>query len=153
VDKEKVKPGDSVEIGIVLRSVPGKVYTKTTQIQIPKETPAGNLILLVANADSTHLIERSRTAESFTPKSFTQLVEQLEILGKGNEIQISGYIRQKGVVVQAQELPNPPQFLKQVLARPKNQVAFTESSLILRHSLTTKEIIEGVASLILIVER
>jgi|GEM_PF-1566580 len=152
-DKEKVKPGDSLEITIGLRSFQGKFDTKKIKIQIPKETPVGRLALIVANADSTYLLELARTPERLTAKSFTQLIEQIEKLGRKNEMQISGYVPQKGVVVEAQELPNPPLFLKQVLTRPKKTVAITESSLILRHSLTFDEIIQGVVSLNLIVER
>jgi hypothetical protein len=151
-DKEKVRPGDSLELTLVLSSYQGKQYNRKISIQIPKQTPDGKLILLAANADSTYLIELSRTPE-FTPRSFIQLVERIQNFGKSNEIQISGYIPEKGVVIQAQELPNPPQFLKQVVTRTKNSLSFTQSSLILRHSLTMDNIIIGSARLNLIVER
>jgi len=152
-DQEKVKPGDSIDVIIVLRTYQGKIYNKKVSLQIPKETPSGNLVLLVANADSTYLLGLSRTPDRFAPTNFNQLVEQIQKLGRGNVIQVSGYVQRKGVVVQAQELPNPPQFIKQVMARPKNAVSFTESSLILRQSLTVEQMIQGVASLNLIVER
>lgn len=151
-DKEKVRPGDSLELTLVLSSFQGKQYNQKISIQIPKETPDGNLILLAANADSTYLIELSRTPE-FAPKSFNQLVEHIEKFGKSNEIQISGYIPEKGVVIQAQELPNPPQFLKQVVTRTKNSLSLTQSSMILRTSLMMEDVISGSARLNLIVER
>jgi hypothetical protein len=153
VDKEKIKPGDSIEVTIVLRTYQGKMNNKKVTLQIPPETPAGNLVLLAANADSTYLMEFSRAPDRFAPINFNQLVEQIQKLGRGNVIQVSGYVQQRGVVVQAQELPNPPPFIKQVLARPKNAVSFTESNLILRQSLTAEEMVQGVASLNLIVER
>lgn len=98
-------------------------------------------------------MEFSRAPDKFAPTNFNQLVEQIQKLGRGNVIQVSGYVQQKGVIVQAQEMPNPPPFIKQVLARPKNTASFTESSLVLRQSLTAEEMVQGVASVNLIVER
>lgn len=153
VNQEKVKPGDSIAVTIALRSYQGKIYYKVCKVLIPNETPAGNLLLLVANADSTYQFDLRRTPQRITPQNFNQLLNQIQKFGKGNLLQISGYIPEKGIVVQGQELSNPPRFIKQVLARPQNPIRFTELSLIFRQSETCEAVIQGSASLNLIVEK
>lgn len=105
LDRTEVRAGESFEVQAFMRSDSGKVFVQKIPVSVPADTPAG--ALLVAVADGGSLDELSAT-RSFVPKDIAELITKINQVKKDDRLYVETYRVTNGAVIGSNELPNLP---------------------------------------------
>jgi len=105
VDKAEVKAGETFEVQAFVRSDAGRVFVQKIPVKIPADTPAGTLLINVADGASAQQIAVS---QQFVPKSLGELVKTINGLKKDDRLYVQTYRVTNGAIIGAKELPNLP---------------------------------------------
>ncbi len=105
LDRMEVRAGESFEVQAFMRSDSGKVFVQKIPVIVPADTPAG--ALLVAVADGGSLDELSAT-RSFVPKDIAELITKINQVKKDDRLYVETYRVTNGAVIGSSELPNLP---------------------------------------------
>jgi hypothetical protein len=105
VDRTEVRAGESFEVQAFMRSDSGKVFVQKIPVKVPADTPAG--ALLVAVADGGSLDELSAT-RSFVPRDLAELIKTINQVKKDDRLYAETYRVTTGAVIGSSELPNLP---------------------------------------------
>lgn len=116
IDKNEVKPGEDVNLAIILKPYGGEYTTIRNTITIPEDLPDGKIRLLVCDARNSMQMSQTLNPEKYRPHSFEQLVKTLEESEKNNEIAIRLFLPRSGVTVHGQELPSLPGSLVNIMS-------------------------------------
>jgi hypothetical protein len=109
VDRSEVKAGETIEVQAFARTNSGKIYVQRIPITIPKDTPAGELKLIVG--DGTQVTKDS-AAQHFVPKDLGELVSVINTLKSSDRLFAVATRSSRGVVIGASDMPNlPPSML------------------------------------------
>jgi hypothetical protein len=105
VDRTEVKPGESFEVQAIMRSDSGKVFVQKIPVKVPLDTPAGALLIAVADGDS---LDELSAARSFVPKDVADLIRNINQVKKDDRLYVETYRITSGAVIGSNELPNLP---------------------------------------------
>lgn len=105
VDKAEIKAGETFEVQAFVRSDAGRVFVQKIPVKIPADTPAGTLLINVADGASAQQIAVS---QQFVPKSLGELVKTINGLKKDDRLYVQTYRVTNGAIIGAKELPNLP---------------------------------------------
>ncbi|NIR47140.1 hypothetical protein GWO43_01440, partial [candidate division KSB1 bacterium] len=105
VDRTIVRPGEEMNLSVYLREFQGKEHKVQQRIQIPEEVTSRRLALYVGSGDRLTKLEVRASPRKFKPQNFSQLVEQLEKRRKNNVLFFQIRERDKGLLVEGEELP------------------------------------------------
>lgn len=121
-DKNEVRPGDTLDITLFIRPEKSEsLFTRDIQLIIPKEiTPHSTgkeLTVLITNSDTMLFYESIRAPDLLKPGNFSELAKFIENQGMEDELVISLYSYEAGIVSQGKELPAPPVSFREVVSR------------------------------------
>jgi len=155
INKNRYKPGEKVQVSITLRPYLEEPVTQKASITIPKDTPDGLLVLLVASVSSHESWQRSRAPLNFRPKNIRQLIKLLQMGESNNSIMMELYTPKLGMTIEGKELPELPISMLSVLTYPTKSGAggYTRGTSLLVDKLQTKYFILGSMMLRFIVDR
>jgi len=105
VDRTEVKAGESFEVQAIMRSDSGKVFVQKIPVKVPADTPAGALLIAVADGDS---LDQLSAARSFVPKDVAELIKNINQVKKDDRLYVETYRITSGAVIGSNELPNLP---------------------------------------------
>lgn len=105
VDKAEIKAGETFEVQAFVRSDAGRVFVQKIPVKIPADTPAGTLLINVADGASAQQIAVS---QQFVPKNLGELVKTINGLKKDDRLYVQTYRVTNGAIIGAKELPNLP---------------------------------------------
>jgi hypothetical protein len=144
-DRERAKPGDKLHLTVFLDAYRGKQQIEELDVVIPKETPEGQLAVLVTTPDSALAFDLSEAGEKLAPRSVRQMIKFLERIGPENQLVVQGYARRKGMVIAGEKYPNLPPSMLRLLAnsRETGTSAPTETSLLFEERKTLDRIVAG----------
>lgn len=109
LDKTEVKAGESFEVQAYVRSETGKVFSQKIPVLIPKDTPAGMLIVSVGDGSA---VGQSSASKQFVPKDLSELIRKINDVKKDDRLYVQTYRVTNGAIIGANELPNlPPSML------------------------------------------
>ncbi|CAN5533953.1 SpoIVB peptidase S55 domain-containing protein [soil metagenome] len=109
VDKSEVKAGEQFEVQAFVRADSGKVFVQKIPVKIPADTPAGTLLINVADGNTVQQISAS---QQFVPKTISELVRTINGLKNDDRLYVQTYRVTNGAIIGAKELPNlPPSML------------------------------------------
>ena len=108
VDRLRLRPGEHVDAKILLRPYLAEPFEQEISVCIPPEVPDGELILLVGDARSVQAMEQSRAPGRYTPGDLPHLLDLLAYEERNDELIVELISPDRGVTVQAQELPSLP---------------------------------------------
>jgi hypothetical protein len=119
LSRNRVLPGDTVTVTVVLHPYRGPDQTFTREIQIPKETPPGKLTLFIGGATATGQPEGAD--ERVLPENLDQLVRLINQLRRNDRIYILATREDTGVLLGGSRLPNLPPSATHILSQSQNR--------------------------------
>ncbi len=105
VDKAEIRAGETFEVQAFVRSDSGKVFVQKIPVKIPADTPAGTLLINVADGATAQQVAVS---QHFVPKTLGDLVKTINGLKKDDRLYVQTYRITNGAVIGSKELPNLP---------------------------------------------
>jgi hypothetical protein len=152
LDRYRARPGDKVEVSVLVAPYRGAEQILKREFEIPPETPAGRLQMFVGDAESLSRVEGGDA--DVMPRDLAQLVKLINQLRRNDRVYVLGIREDAGVVMAGERLPSLPPSALSLLLRPRSQGNFT---LVQRRALLEEEIpaeyaLEGVARIQLEVE-
>ena len=121
IDKSEIKAGETFEVQAFVRSDTGKVFVQKIPVKIPADTPAGTLLINVADGNSVQQISAS---QQFVPKNLAELVKTINGLKKDDRLYVQTYRVTNGAIIGAKELPNLPPSVLATLNNERTAGAF-----------------------------
>ncbi len=109
VDRTQVRAGESLNVDIFIRTEGGKLETRSAVVQIPANTPAGPLSLMIGDGSA---IQENAAIKQFVPATVAELIRTINLAKRPDRLYVYGYRTTAGAVVGANEMPNlPPSML------------------------------------------
>ena len=145
IANQVVRPGDTLELSVSLRSYQGELTQKTVRVEIPEEVPVGEYTLRVANGTTYWEQERQRVPLRFEPKDLPGLLSLIEEVPRGDEVFCQLYSSSPGVTVRGEELPSlPPSVISTIrTSKQSGEETLTSSSLVALKRFETEFLVSG----------
>ncbi len=152
LDRYRARPGDSVEVSVVVDPFRGSQQVLSAELSIPPETPAGHLIIYVGGALGVSRAESA--AEPMMPADLSQFIWLVNNLRRNDRVYVSAFSEDSGAFVGGARLPNLPPSVSSILTRPRTRgnLALVRRRGILEEEIPTDYAVEGLARLQLQVE-
>ncbi len=106
--KREVKPGDRLQVSVLLRGQDGKETLQKTEVEIPASLTPGPLTITVADGTSMDRQEASRTGKLYLPKNPRQLVRAINKSRRNSRLYVRLARLETGFVLQGENFPSPP---------------------------------------------
>ena len=151
LDTDRVAPGGSVALKLLLRSYRGEDILKTVNVDIPANVGEGKLKLLVADATTISMLERRESHNRFEPRNLDQLIRALNALRKNNRLYVKlASPDREGAIVAGEYLSSLPPSVMSVLEAdrssasyiPINSATLWEYELVTDYSLSGARVLE-----------
>ncbi len=109
VDRTRVRAGETLEIQAFVRTDAGKIFVQRIPVQIPADTPAGPLSVMVGDGNA---VQQTSAIQQFVPKNLDELVATINKLKKSDRLYVQTFRTTNGAIIGASEMPNlPPSML------------------------------------------
>jgi hypothetical protein len=118
-DRERVRAGETVRLSVMLRPYRGQPLQKQIDLEIPKETAPGRLLVRVGDGLTFARLETKGEPVNLQPRTFDQLVWLINQIRAFNRVYANVSILDEGVVVGGLPLPNLPPSIAQVMLMPQ----------------------------------
>ena len=119
MDKLRYRPGDTVEVEMILQPYLEMPIVQTGTITIPKDTPDGLVMLLAGNGNFHEAWQRSRAPLNFRHKNINQLIELLQREERNTDIIMELFVPDPGLTVQGKEFEDLPPSVMSVMNTAK----------------------------------
>ena len=155
VDKLRYRPGETVEVELMLRPYLETPIMQTGTITIPKDASEGQIMLIATNASFHEAWQRSRAPLNFRPKNINQLVELLQRGENNAEIILELFVPQPGLTVQGKEFSNLPLSVMSVMntAKQVGESGYTMGTTLHLDKVSTDYVIFGSGFIRFVVDR
>ena len=152
VDRYRVRPGDKVEVSVVVVPYRGAEQVLKREFEIPPETPPGRLQLFVG--DGSNLSRAEGGDADIMPRDLAQLVKLINQLRRNDRVYVLGIREDAGVVLGGERLPSLPPSALSILLRPKSQgnLAVVQRRALIEEEILAEYSVEGMARVQLEVE-
>ena len=120
-DKQKVRPGEELELSVVLIGDNGQERVHRAKYQVPVGAPEGTLNITVADAMTVNLSEYRHLADT-RQRSSAQVVTLLNELRRNTSAYVRLWRYERGYTVQGHNLPAPPASVSLLLGRAQPAV-------------------------------
>lgn len=126
LDRTEVKAGEAFEVQAFVRNKAGQIFVQRTPVTVPKDTPAGTLLVSVGDGGSVQQVAASR---SFVPKNLGELIKTINEIKKNDRLYVQTYRVTNGAIIGAKELPNLPPSVLATLNNDRTAGGFTPTVL------------------------
>lgn len=126
LDRTEVKAGESFELQAFIRTNTGRIFAQKIPVSIPKDTPAGTLLVSLGDGGSIQQVSASR---AFVPKNLGELVKTINETKKNDRLYAQTYRVTNGAIIGAKELPNLPPSVLATLNNDRTAGGFTPTVL------------------------
>ena len=122
--REVVRPGESVDLTVLLAGENGVELSRTVSYQVPVGAVSGPLFFTAADGNTTNLTEY-RHVIGEQPKSPSRVLSFLNGLRGNNKAYVRVWRASPGYQIEGEDLPNPPASVSMVLGHgPANQAGW-----------------------------
>jgi hypothetical protein len=150
LDTDRVAPGGTVPLKLLLRSYRGEEILETVNVEIPANVGEGKLTLLVADATTISGLERRETQDRFEPNNLDQLIRALNSLRKNNRLYVK-LMRpdREGAIVAGEYLSSLPPSVMNILRDDRSSASYIpiNNSTLWEYELVTDYSVTGARSL------
>ena len=155
MDKLRYRPGDTVEVEIILQPYLEAPITQTGTITIPKDAPEGLVTLLAGNANFHESWQRSRAPLNFRPKNINQLIELMQRGERNSDIIMELFVPEPGLTVRGEEFESLPPSVMSVMntAKQAGDSGYTSATTLQIDRVATDYVISGSGIIRLVVDR
>jgi len=116
LNKNKVRPGESFEVMVILKPFEEALTIKTIKLTVPRDTPDGELMITASDALTARREEEKRAPYKFRPKNLDRLIRLMEERNKNTEVIIRLILPKGGAVISGEELPALPESVLAVMS-------------------------------------
>jgi len=156
VNKTEVRPGDSVEVTLLITPYKKDAIIKHFEVTIPEDMPEGSAILRILDAASSASWERSRAPMKSRIADLPHLIREIQEEENNNDIIVELFAQKLGMTIGDQELPALPLTTFSVMNSQKQQESgrgFTRGTTFMKQRIKTEYVISGSAGAILDIDR
>jgi hypothetical protein len=155
INKDRVRPGDSLEVTVFLTPYMEDTVIKRFQVTIPKDTPEGRSLLQISDVSSSESWESARAPMKSRTVDLSHLVRRIQEEESNNYIIVELLAPKMGVTIRDQELPALPLTAFSVMNSPKKTggSGLTRGTIFLKQRIHTDYVISGRAMLLLNIDR
>ncbi len=108
INKKEYKPGDTVVLNIKIKPFKEKPFYKQLKIKLPFNIKNGKFPVIVSSARERQYIDYLLSPKKYVPQSFDQLIDIINSLANSTDISAWGIIRDKGLLINGQQLNHIP---------------------------------------------
>lgn len=134
LDRTEIRAGETFEVQAFVRTANGQVFVQKVPVIVPKDTPAGSLLISVGDGNSLQQVSPTR---QFVPKNLEELIKTINEVKKNDRLYVQTFRVTNGAIIGAKELPNLPPSALATLNNDRTAGGFTPTVLTV---LTEKEI-------------
>jgi hypothetical protein len=131
--RSQVRPGDHIEVTVVLRTPAGGSVMQKIPVEIPASVHDKTLSLTVGGGTSINFLQNRFTPLASPPRDAHQLVRLLNRMRRDNQVYALLMSSERSFTLQGEEFPSPPPSLVQtIMSAPgvSNSVTFSSSSVV-----------------------
>lgn len=141
-------PGDSVEVEITLRRGASGTETRRVRLQVPPQTPEGELTVRVCDGEETDRWDRERAPERYKPETFAEMVKLMEEERRLDRLYVQLYRAAGGASVRIGEISQAPPSVLGVLGtdRKAGVVGATKGATLAERAIPTEFVTRGCES-------
>lgn len=141
-------PGDSIEVEVTLRRGASGAETRRVRLQVPPQTPEGELTVRVCDGEETDRWDRERAPERYKPETFDEVVRLMEEERRLDRLYVQLYRAAGGASVRGDEISHAPPSVLGVLGsdRKSGVVAPTKGATLAERSIATEFVTRGCES-------
>ena len=150
LDTDRVAPGGTVPLKLLLRSYRGEEILETVDVEVPANVGEGTLRLLVADATTISRLERREAHDRFEPRNLEQLIRALNGLRRNNRL----YVKltrsdREGAIVAGEYLSSLPPSIMNVLQADRSSASYIpiSSSTLWEYEVATDYSVTGARTL------
>jgi hypothetical protein len=122
--RREVRPGESVDLTVVLSGENGLELTRTVSYKVPVGAPTGPLQFTAADANVINVTEY-RQLVATPPRSPAQLVQFMNALRANTKAYVRVWRTEPAYDVHGETLPDPPPSAAMILARTQASLSAT----------------------------
>jgi len=109
IDKDKVRPGETIEVTAFERNASGTVFVQKVPLTIPADTPAGPLSITIGDGSA---VQQNSAITQFTAKNAGELISTMNRLKRSDRLYAIASRTSTGAIIGNSEMPNlPPSML------------------------------------------
>lgn len=155
VDRTRLRPGEHVRAKVLLRPYLDEPFEQEVALRIPPDLADRELILVVGDARSALMLEQNRAPGRYAPGDLRHLLQLLAYEERNDELIMALMSPDRGLTVQAQELPSLPLSMLTVLDRVEQERTMQSVSghVLARRRVRTDYVLSGGRTLRLTVDR
>ncbi|MBI1922853.1 hypothetical protein HYR99_01245 [Candidatus Poribacteria bacterium] len=145
MDKDRYRPGEEIQVMVVLRPYLEEPIIQTGRIRIPLDAPEGPITLLAIAGSSYEDWQRARAPLNYRPTNINQLIKLLQRGENNNDIILELFVPIPGMTVQGQEFPELPLSMLSVMSSPtqSGEGGYTRGTTLHFEKVPTKYVIDG----------
>jgi hypothetical protein len=153
--KNTVKPGDNIDLKIIMQPYMKKNIEQDFKIQIPENFPEGEAFLQISAASQTATFERMRSPNRFQPTSIEKLIDLVREPYPGNRIDVRLLVSDPGVVINGEEMAALPSSTFSVISQSmgKESIGVTRASVLLEKHLAVDYEVSGFVTVPITIDR
>lgn len=122
LNKGEVRAGETFEASAFVRTNTGQVFVQRIPVTVPKDTPAGTLLISIGDGGS---LQRLSQTNQFVPKNLAELIKTINQIKKNDRLYVQAYRITNGAIIGANELPNLPPSVLATLNNDRTAGGFT----------------------------
>jgi len=155
INKERVRPGDSVTATVFLTPYMEDTVTKQIEVAIPKDIPEGPAFLIIADAKFSSSWETSRAPLKTKIVDMAHIIQRIQEEENNSDLIVELFVSKMGVTIRNQELPALPLTTFSVMNSRKHAggSGVTRGTTFLKKRVSTDYVIAGSAMMFLIIDR
>ena len=155
IDRVVVRPGDPIELTILIKPHLAVATSEQITVTIPESTPDGTIRVIAADAKTIKAFEKARAPYNYRPENVEQLIHLLQEREQNNEIVITVYSPIHGITIEGEELPSLPTSLLSVMtsSKEKGESGPTKGMTLFKRRVPTDYFISGSQTLEVRVDR
>jgi hypothetical protein len=155
VDRNEVRPGETVALSALMREPNGQTFIERYSVLIPPGLSAGTVQLLVGDGTTMTGMELKRSPSGI-PMDLTTVIRELNKLRRNDRLYVRVLSNQPGVVIRGEEMPSLPPSMIGLLdtdrASSRNVTSMGSSAVAEYEFPPSKYVIQGQQSLTLTVK-
>ncbi len=155
LDKNVYRPGEEIELTLIIRPYLEQPETLIGKIKIPKDTPDGVVMLAALSGGSYPSWSRSRSPGSFRAQNINQLIDLLQYQEPNTNLILELSAPRPGLTVQGEEFPNLPISIQSVMntALRRGETGYTAGTVIHTAKVATDYVMVGSTTIPVAVNR
>ena len=117
VNKKQVKPGESLQVSVVIKPYTGESFIQTVTVPIPEDAlPGSTLNVAACDATYSQALNMGRSAGKHLPTNFGQLLHYVENMERNNNLVVRVLLPKRGLTYKGEGFPSLPASVMSIMS-------------------------------------